>query len=72
MDIGLYAGIAAVLFALPWVDVARVGGLDRAAAHPGVDDSVGDQDVAIDSYSVGLVRREEKGAPMACALRLIG
>jgi PAT family beta-lactamase induction signal transducer AmpG len=54
-------GIGAVLFALPWVNVAGVGWsvlvliliLTTLSAT---------QDVAIDSYSVGLVEREEEGA----------
>ena len=54
-------GIAAILMALPFVDVAAVGvvvlllilALTTLSAT---------QDVAIDSYSVGLISREEEGA----------
>src|SRR5512145_3244487 len=54
-------GIAAVLFALPWVDVAGVGWIVLVLILALTTLSA-TQDVAIDSYSVGLVRREEEGA----------
>ena len=59
--LGCMLGIAAVLFALPWVDVARVGWIVLLLILALTTLSA-TQDVAIDSYSVGLVRREEEGA----------
>jgi PAT family beta-lactamase induction signal transducer AmpG len=53
-------GIAAVLFLLPWVDVAGVGWLVLLLILALTTLSA-TQDVAIDSYSVGLVQREEEG-----------
>jgi PAT family beta-lactamase induction signal transducer AmpG len=54
-------GIAAVLFALPWVDVAGVGWVVLLLILVLTTLSA-TQDVAIDSYSVGLIDREEEGA----------
>jgi PAT family beta-lactamase induction signal transducer AmpG len=54
-------GIAAVLFALPWVDVAGVGWIVLVLILALTTLSA-TQDIAIDSYSVALVRREEEGA----------
>jgi PAT family beta-lactamase induction signal transducer AmpG len=54
-------GIAAVLFALPAVDVAAVGPIVLVLILAMTALSA-TQDIAIDSYSVGLVRREEEGA----------
>src|SRR4029077_1179861 len=54
-------GIAAVLFALPFVHVAGVGAIVLLLILALTTLSA-TQDVAIDSYSVGLIRREEEGA----------
>ena len=54
-------GIAAVLFSLPWVNVAAVGAIVLLLILTLTTLSA-TQDVAIDSYSVGLVNREEEGA----------
>jgi PAT family beta-lactamase induction signal transducer AmpG len=54
-------GIAAVLFALPFVNVAGVG-LIVLLLILGLTTFSATQDVAIDSYSVGLVDRAEEGA----------
>ena len=54
-------GIAAVLFALPFVNVAAVGAIVLVLILALTTLSA-TQDVAIDSYSVGLVNREEEGA----------
>ena len=54
-------GIAAVLFSLPWVDVAGVG-LIVLVLILALTTLSATQDVAIDSYSVALVNREEEGA----------
>lgn len=54
-------GIAAVLLVLPWVDVAGVGWVVLVLVLALTTLSA-TQDVAIDSYSVGLVAREEEGA----------
>jgi PAT family beta-lactamase induction signal transducer AmpG len=54
-------GIAVALLALPWVDVAAVGWVVLALILLLTTLSA-TQDVAIDSYSVGLVAREEQGA----------
>lgn len=53
-------GISAVLLGLPWVNVASVGWIVLALILSLTTLSA-TQDVAIDSYSVGLVRREEEG-----------
>jgi MFS transporter, PAT family, beta-lactamase induction signal transducer AmpG len=58
--LGCMLGIAAVLFALPWVDVAGVGLLVLLLVLAFTTLSA-TQDVAIDSYSVGLIAREEEG-----------
>jgi PAT family beta-lactamase induction signal transducer AmpG len=55
------SGIAVVLLALPWIDVAAVGFIVLALILVLTTLSA-TQDVAIDSYSVGLVAREEEGA----------
>jgi len=54
-------GIAVVLFALPFVNVAGVGAIVLLLILALTTLSA-TQDVAIDSYSVGLIRREEEGA----------
>jgi PAT family beta-lactamase induction signal transducer AmpG len=54
-------GIAAVLFVLPFVDVAAVGVIVLVLMLALTTLSA-TQDVAIDSYSVGLVNRDEEGA----------
>jgi MFS transporter, PAT family, beta-lactamase induction signal transducer AmpG len=54
-------GIAAVLFALPFVNVAAVGVIVLVLILALTTLSA-TQDIAIDSYSVGLVNREEEGA----------
>ena len=54
-------GIAAILFALPFVDVAAVG-LVVLLLILCLTTLSATQDVAIDSYSVGLVARDEEGA----------
>ena len=54
-------GIAGVLFALPFVDVAAVG-LIVLLLILALTTLSATQDVAIDSYSVGLVDRQEEGA----------
>ena len=54
-------GIAAVLFALPFVNVAGVGVIVLVLILALTTLSA-TQDVAIDSYSVGLVNAEEEGA----------
>lgn len=59
--LGCMLGIAAVLFALPFVDVAAVG-LIVLVLILALTTLSATQDVAIDSYSVGLVSREEEGA----------
>jgi PAT family beta-lactamase induction signal transducer AmpG len=55
------SGIAVVLLVLPWIDVAAVGFIVLALILVLTTLSA-TQDVAIDSYSVGLVAREEEGA----------
>jgi MFS transporter, PAT family, beta-lactamase induction signal transducer AmpG len=59
--LGCMLGIACVLFALPWVEVAKVGWIVLLLILALTTLSA-TQDVAIDSYSVALVRREEEGA----------
>jgi len=54
-------GIAAVLFVLPFVNVAAVGAIVLVLILVLTTLSA-TQDIAIDSYSVGLVNREEEGA----------
>jgi PAT family beta-lactamase induction signal transducer AmpG len=54
-------GIAVILIALPWADVASVGWIVLLLILALTTLSA-TQDVAIDSYSVGLVSREEEGA----------
>jgi PAT family beta-lactamase induction signal transducer AmpG len=54
-------GIAAILMALPFVDVAAVGLIVLLLIFALTTLSA-TQDVAIDSYSVGLISREEEGA----------
>ena len=54
-------GIAAVLFVLPFVDVAGVG-LFVLVLILALTTLSATQDIAIDSYSVGLVERDEEGA----------
>jgi PAT family beta-lactamase induction signal transducer AmpG len=54
-------GCAGVLLALPWVEIATVGWLVLALILAFTTLSA-TQDIAIDSYSVALVRREEEGA----------
>jgi PAT family beta-lactamase induction signal transducer AmpG len=55
------AGIGAVLFALPSVDIASLG-IIVLLLILALTTLSATQDVAIDSYSVGLVDREEEGA----------
>src|SRR5215472_12911397 len=59
--LGCMFGIAAILLTLPLVDVAAVGWLVLLLILSLTTLSA-TQDVAIDSYSVGLVDREEEGA----------
>ena len=59
--LGCMLGIAAVLGVLPWVDVAGVGAIVLLLILALTTLSA-TQDVAIDSYSVGLVDRAEEGA----------
>src|SRR5919108_4852656 len=54
-------GIAGVLLALPFLDVAGVGWIVLLLIL-GMTTLSATQDVAIDSYSVGLIKREEEGA----------
>jgi PAT family beta-lactamase induction signal transducer AmpG len=54
-------GIAGVLLALPFLDVAGVGWIILLLIL-GLTTLSATQDVAIDSYSVGLIKREEEGA----------
>ncbi len=54
-------GIAGLLFALPLIDVGGVG-LIVLVLILALTTLSATQDIAIDSYSVGLVRREEEGA----------
>src|ERR1043166_6485818 len=54
-------GIGAVLLALPFVDLAGVGGIVLLLILALTTLSA-TQDIAIDSYSVALVNREEEGA----------
>ncbi len=54
-------GIATVLFALPFVNVAAVGVIVLVLML-GLTTLSATQDVAIDSYSVGLISRGEEGA----------
>src|SRR5213592_490135 len=54
-------GIAGVLLALPFLDVAGVGWIVLLLIL-GLTTLSATQDVAIDSYSVGLVDRQEEGA----------
>ena len=58
--LGCMLGIAAVLFALPFIDVAGVGWIVLLLILSLTTLSA-TQDVAIDSYSVGIVHREEEG-----------
>jgi MFS transporter, PAT family, beta-lactamase induction signal transducer AmpG len=58
---GCMLGIAAVLFALPFVDIAAVG-LIVLVLILALTTLSATQDIAIDSYSVGLVDRDEEGA----------
>lgn len=54
-------GIGGVLAGLPWLDVASVGWIILLLILTLTTLSA-TQDIAIDSYSVGLIRREEEGA----------
>jgi len=58
---GCTLGIAAILFSLPWLNLAGIGWLTLALLL-GLTTLSATQDVAIDSYSVGLISREEEGA----------
>src|SRR5215813_10338594 len=58
--LGCMLGIATILLALPFVDVASVGWIILLLILSLTTLSA-TQDVAIDSYSVGLVNREEEG-----------
>jgi MFS transporter, PAT family, beta-lactamase induction signal transducer AmpG len=55
------AGIAGVLFSLPFLDVAGIGWIVLLFIL-GLTTLSATQDVAIDSYSVGFIQREEEGA----------
>ena len=55
------SALAAILLALPWIDVAGVGGIVLLLILAFTTLSA-TQDVAIDSYSVGLIDRAEEGA----------
>jgi PAT family beta-lactamase induction signal transducer AmpG len=57
---GCMLGIAGVLFALPWLNVSGVGWIVLGLIL-GLTTLSATQDVAIDSYSVGLISREEEG-----------
>jgi PAT family beta-lactamase induction signal transducer AmpG len=59
--LGCMLGIAGVLLALPFIDVAGVGWIVLALILILTTLSA-TQDIAIDSYSVGLVARDEEGA----------
>ena len=59
--LGCMLGILGVLLSLPWIDVASVGWLVLILILCLTTLSA-TQDVAIDSYSVGLINREEEGA----------
>src|ERR1044072_4688055 len=59
--LGCMLGIAAVLASLPWVNVAGVG-LIVLLLILALTTLSATQDIAIDSYSVGLVDRAEEGA----------
>jgi PAT family beta-lactamase induction signal transducer AmpG len=59
--LGCMLGIACVLFTLPWVEVATVGWIVLLLILALTTLSA-TQDIAIDSYSVALVRRHEEGA----------
>src|SRR5262247_3479854 len=59
--LGCMLGIATILLALPFVNVAGVGWLVLLLILSLTTLSA-TQDVAIDSYSVGLITREEEGA----------
>lgn len=59
--LGCMLGILGVLLSLPWIDVASVGWLVLILILCLTTLSA-TQDVAIDSYSVGIVTREEEGA----------
>jgi len=63
-------GIAGVLFAVAFSRCRRRR-LDCFAAYTWVDDLSATQDVAIDSYSVGLIKREEEGAATASEISFI-
>ena len=54
-------GVAAILFSLPWLNLASIGWLTLILLL-GLTTLSATQDIAIDSYSVGLVSREEEGA----------
>jgi len=59
--LGCMLGISGVFLALPWVDVAGVGWIVLILILTLTTLSA-TQDVAIDSYSVGLIHRDEEGA----------
>jgi PAT family beta-lactamase induction signal transducer AmpG len=59
--LGCMLGIAGALFTLPWLNVAGVGWIVLGLIL-GFTTLSATQDVAIDSYSVGLISREEEGA----------
>jgi MFS transporter, PAT family, beta-lactamase induction signal transducer AmpG len=59
--LGCMLGIAGALFTLPWLNVAGVGWIVLGVIL-GFTTLSATQDVAIDSYSVGLISREEEGA----------
>jgi PAT family beta-lactamase induction signal transducer AmpG len=59
--VGCMFGLAGILFALPWVNVAGVGWIVLLLILALTTLSA-TQDIAIDSYSVGLIARPEEGA----------
>jgi MFS transporter, PAT family, beta-lactamase induction signal transducer AmpG len=59
--LGCMLGIAAALFTLPWLNVAGIGWIVLGLIL-GFTMLSATQDIAIDSYSVGLISREEEGA----------
>jgi PAT family beta-lactamase induction signal transducer AmpG len=58
---GCTLAIGAILFAMPWLNLASVGWLVLGLLL-GLTTLSATQDIAIDSYSVGLISREEEGA----------
>jgi len=59
--LGCMLGIAGALFTLPWLNIAGIGWIVLGLIL-GFTILSATQDIAIDSYSVGLISREEEGA----------